>query len=120
MLRGGPNRCYKTASGLFDSPLSCGHLNLCNVLIYRAEFNCTEMKSLVARVDAGAGVVCVFFAQHLPEKRRKGLWEGAFFVACKTLSANVSTATEGGIPVSRYPAGRIAPSGKPGSKSKLG
>ena len=52
---------------------------------------------------------CVFFTQHPAEKQRMSLWEGCFFIAPKTLSAKVEAATEGGIPVSRYPAGRIAP-----------
>ena len=52
---------------------------------------------------------CVFFAQHPAEKRLMTLWEGCFFIAPRTLSAKVKPATEGGIPVSRFPAGRIAP-----------
>ena len=39
--------------------------------------------------------MCVFFAQHLDEKRHPGLWEGPFFIARKALSANVSERRRG-------------------------
>ena len=64
--------------------------------------------------------ICVFFTQHLPEKRPTGLWVGPFFIAPKVPSANVLAATEGGIPMSRCPVNRIAPSGSPGLECKLG
>ena len=48
-------------------------------------------------------LICVFFTQHSIEKRPPSLWEGAFFIAPKGSSANVIAATEGGIPMSRYP-----------------
>ena len=52
-------------------------------------------------------VNCVFFTQHSAEKRSASLWEGAFFIAPKTLLAKVMAATEGGIPMSRYPVGLL-------------
>ena len=67
-----------------------------------------------------AVLFCVFFTQHPVEKRFLTLWEGRFFVAPRVLLANVLSATEGGIPVSRYPVGRIAPSGKPGLEIEVG
>ena len=48
-----------------------------------------------------AAAICVFFTQHLLEKRPTRLWEDPFFIAPKVLSANVLAATEGGIPMSR-------------------
>ena len=54
------------------------------------------------------------FTQHPPEKRFVSLWEGVFFIAPRTLSAMVMAATEGGIPMSRYPVFRLA-----GSKGKF-
>ena len=50
----------------------------------------------------------MFFTQHPAEKRSASLWEGVFFIAPKALFAKVMAATEGGIPMSRYPVGRIA------------
>ena len=38
---------------------------------------------------------CVFFAQHLTEIVRIGLWAGQFFVACLTLSVNVTVRQRG-------------------------
>jgi hypothetical protein len=46
---------------------------------------------------------CVFFAQQSVGKRPKGLWEGRFFVAWRGAIANLTPATEGGIPMSRCP-----------------
>jgi hypothetical protein len=47
--------------------------------------------------------LCVFFAQHSFEKRPWDLWEGRLFIAPQTSFDNVCGATEGGIPVSRFP-----------------
>jgi hypothetical protein len=47
--------------------------------------------------------ICVFFAQHSFEKRPRDLWEQRFFIAPQTSFDNVCGATEGGIPVSRFP-----------------
>jgi hypothetical protein len=47
--------------------------------------------------------LCVFFAQQSFEKRLQDLWEWRFFVAPWASFDNVSGATEGGIPVSRFP-----------------
>ena len=61
-------------------------------------------------VFEGAGQAagnCVFFAQQSVENRSKSLWEGAFFIAWEGASDNVGLATEGGIPVSRFPVCRI-------------
>ena len=46
---------------------------------------------------------CVFFAQQSVGKRPRGLWEGCFFVAWRGAIANLTPATEGGIPMSRCP-----------------
>jgi len=45
----------------------------------------------------------VFFTQHCFEKRSIGLWERRFFIAPQEVIGNFSTATEGGIPMSRLP-----------------
>jgi hypothetical protein len=46
---------------------------------------------------------CVFFTQQSFEKRPLALWEGRFFIANESPFDNVLNATEGGIPVSRFP-----------------
>jgi len=50
----------------------------------------------------------VFFAQHSVEKRSIRLWAGRFFVAWQEPFDNVHGATEGDIPVSRFPGRRFA------------
>jgi hypothetical protein len=62
---------------------------------------------------AGPAEVCVFFAQQSVENRLKGLWEGRFFIARQASFVNVCDATEGGIPLLRFPGRRIAPSDTP-------
>jgi hypothetical protein len=52
---------------------------------------------------------CVFFAQQSVEKRSICLWVGRFFIARGGAFGNFTTATEGGIPRSRFPDRRIAP-----------
>jgi hypothetical protein len=52
---------------------------------------------------------CVFFAQQSVEKRSIRLWVGRFFIARNGPFGNFTTATEGGIPRSRFPDRRIAP-----------
>jgi hypothetical protein len=59
---------------------------------------------MLAALRNGPGrEICVFFAQHLHEKRPQDLWEWRFFIAPQTSFDNVCGATEGGIPVSRFP-----------------
>ena len=67
------------------------------------ETNRSEVERLPSWVSSRDEANCVFFAQHSAEKRLATLWEGAFFIAPKTLFAKVEAATEGGIPMSRYP-----------------
>ena len=55
---------------------------------------------------------CVFFTQQLLEKRRIGLWGGRFLIASKGSIVNPDNATEGGIPLLRFPGRRIARGGK--------
>jgi hypothetical protein len=52
----------------------------------------------IVRCPSDAGKFCVFFAQHLIEKRHPGLWEGPFFIARKTLSDNVIERRRGASP----------------------
>ena len=51
----------------------------------------------------GCGAPCVFFAQHLPEKRHKPRGKGRFFIASQVASAN--------LPLRRRGAPPVAPSG---------
>src|SRR6185312_3675381 len=67
-----------------------------------------------AEAYASAGTIltsenCVFFAQQSVEKRSICLWVGRFFIARGGPFGNFTTATEGGIPRSRFPGRRIAP-----------
>ena len=52
----------------------------------------------IAKLPSPAALRCVFFTQHLFEKHLRTLWEGCFFVAPWTSSANVCDATEGASP----------------------
>ncbi len=83
------------------SPLSVGHKTLIE--------NGNSRRVHCPGSVTGLRPNCVFFAQQSVEKRSKGLWEGRFFIAWGGPIANLAPATEGGIPVSRFPDRRIAP-----------
>lgn len=84
----------------------------CNILNLHKKIKSSQRRQAAPWGSPGGDLACVFFAQHSAEKRPKSLWEDRFFVARGVPSVNVLTATEGGIPVSRCPGRRIAPSGK--------
>ena len=57
---------------------------------------------------------CVFFQQQSSKTVLKTLWELTFTIARWGVCANVGLATEGGIPLLRFPGRRIAPIVSPG------
>ena len=70
-----------------------------NSLLYEHYSYCSDCPGSVTSVRPN----CVFFAQQSVGKRPRGLWEGCFFVAWRGAIANLTPATEGGIPMSRCP-----------------
>jgi hypothetical protein len=69
--------------------------NLRNTLNLNVKINHCGWAMVAAGLTKEAGRFCVFFTQHLGEKRHSGLWEQPFFIARKTLLANVNERRRG-------------------------